>query len=107
LPAGQSGPNVGQSRMLPIANVVGNAFQDFRLVTARNRARILVAKVYTSRTIRLLSRYNYRGVFNSLIRKLRRNLREFIARNSIDVEGLNFNEYDDGIARVTIRVVQP
>lgn len=106
LPAGQSGPNVGQSRMLPIANVVGNAFENFRLASLRNRARIMVRQAFTERTIRLLSRSNFRGIFNRVINRLRRNLRSFIARNSIDVDGLNFNEYEDGIARVTIRVVE-
>jgi len=106
LPGGQVEPNTGRSTNLPIANVVGDAFDSFELITAQDRARVAFERASTRRVIRVLRAANVGGALDSEIRRVRQRLRDIIEAASINVNGLDFNDYPDGIARVTIRVVR-
>ena len=102
LPPGQAGPNQGRRTRRPIANVTGDAFAGFRLISNRDRGRVAVL----TRVVRRATRYLWRfGFATSTIEELEQRLAEFEASVTIDVDGFNFNQYQDGIARVTITAI--
>lgn len=105
LPEGQTEPNQGASVMEPIANVIGDPFVAFDLTNDRFDNLIAAKKRLLARVIRTIARYRnpYFGIriANFLIAKIR-----FLQdASTIDVEGLDFNQYEGGIARVTIVAV--
>lgn len=101
LPPGQAGPNQGRRTRRPIANVTGNAFAGFRLISFRDRVRVAIF----SRVIRRLTRLLRFSFDTATIDQLEQQLEEFEASVTIDVDGFDFNQYTDGIARVTITAV--
>lgn len=107
LPAGQAGPNQGGRTRRAIANVVGNPFQSFRLISRRDRVRLAIASSFVRRIVRILSRFDFLPKVEQTIASLKQSLAEFKASVIIDVDGLDFNQYQDGIARVTISALAP
>jgi len=105
LPAGQAGPNQGRRTRRPIANVVGDPFANFRLIDRSDRVRLLLFSAYVKKTIAFLSRFDFFPKVRAIISSLERQLEAFEASVAIDVEGLDFNQYPDGIARVTISAI--
>ena len=105
LPAGQSRPNQGRSTRDPIANVTGDAFAAFQLVSFRDRVRVLLFKKFVLRTILILKKFGLAEVNASFIDRLEQRLEDFATSVIIDVDGFDFNQYEDGIARVTITAV--
>ena len=103
LPPGQSGPNIGRRTRRPIANVEGAAFEDFRLISRRDRIRLRLATIFVQRVIRLFNRFGIGS--QSFIDSLLDQLEQFENSVSINVDGFNFNEYENGVARVTITAV--
>lgn len=104
LPAGQSGPNIGTPTSDRISNVVGNPFANFRLRTNANQRRIKAKRAIVNRIIRILApHYKFPGV-RTIIARLKHGLAQFEASLTIDVDGLDFNQYEGGIARVTVTV---
>ncbi len=105
LPAGQSGPNVGQSTDAPIANVTGDAFQGFPLFTRADRQRVLAARkseLLIRALLRPVQRLRSVRVF---LAALRYKVIAFENSLRIDTSGFNFNDYEGGIARVTITAI--
>ncbi len=107
LPSGQSRPNQGETTREAIANVVGDPFANFTLVSGINKVRLFIASAYVRRVVQVLSRFSFLPSIESIIQSLEDSLDAFEARVSIDVDGLDFNQYQDGIARVTIKAVAP
>lgn len=102
LPAGQTRANQGQRTKQPIENVVGPAFERFRLISSRNRRRVQALR----RTIRIVQRLlrpfaSFPPVAQYLA-SLEAQIEAFEASVTIDVNGFDFNQYEGGIARVTI-----
>lgn len=106
LPAGQAGPNQGRTVRRPISSVTGNPFQRFRLISRRDAFRLRSAQRYVSNLVPVLERFErWFGVdFSDTIAELQAWVANLEATLKIDVSGLNFNEYSNGIARVTISV---
>jgi len=105
LPAGQARPNQGRRLRRAIANVEGNPFEDFRLISRRNRVRLIVATAYVRRAVRFLSRFDNFPSVQGVIESLEQSLADFQASVTINLDGLDFNQYENGIARVTITAV--
>jgi len=103
LPAGQSGPNRGRRTRRAITNVEGEAFADFRLISTRDQIRLKVATIFVKKLIHLFNRFGIGS--QSFVDSLLQQLDDFENSVSINVDGLDFNEYQDGIARVTISAV--
>lgn len=105
LPAGQAGPDQGRRVRRPIENVLGDPFADFRLISRRDRVRLIIARAAARRSIRILSRIDFLPGVQELIDSIEQSLAELEDSLTINVEGLDFNQYQDGIARVTISAV--
>lgn len=105
LPAGQAGPNQGRRTRLPIANVEGDPFQNFQLISIQDRVRLLVATVTVKKITAILSKFSFLPKVREIIRSLEQSLIDFKASVTVDVDGLDFNQYDNGIARVTIKAI--
>ncbi len=105
LPPGQAGPNQGQSTIRAIANVEGNPFQRFRLVPSEDALRLRVLRLTVFRVIRVLRPLSDIPSVQRLIDRLEQTVQNLEDEITIDVDGLDFNQYQDGIARVTISVV--
>jgi hypothetical protein len=105
LPAGQSRANQGRTTRRNIANVVGDPFENFQLISRQDRVRLIVASASVRRFVRLLSQFQFLPNVSSIIESIEDSLDAFEASVTIDVDGLNFNQYQDGIARVTISAV--
>ena len=105
LPAGQASPNQGFETRLPIANVTGDPFAAFRLISIRDQIRVFLFKKFVLRTVFVLKRLGLAEVYSSFIARLEQRLEDFKASVTVDVEGFDFNQYPDGIARVTITAV--
>ncbi|MEO1526529.1 MAG: spondin domain-containing protein [Planctomycetota bacterium] len=107
LPAGQGGPNEGTTTTEPIANVNGKAFADFQLAPrgVERAIRILNLKI---KKLERLSRYlrsrSSRARIARLIAALEQRV-EALEAKVIDVDGLDFNDYENGIGMVTIVAV--
>lgn len=100
LPAGQSGPDVGRRTRRPIANVEGDAFAGF--VNRALQARIAVTELNLTILNRLVDRFPFLSrVLSRSINRLEARLSRLEAQE-VDTTGFNFNEYEGGIARVTI-----
>lgn len=105
LPAGQSGPNTGRDVELPIANVTGDAFSAFPLFLPEDRVRVLKARLYQQLVTRLLSPFRFLPSVRYFLATVQAQVRAFEDSVRIDTSGLNFNEYEGGIARVTIMAI--
>ena len=105
LPAGQSGPNRGIRNRLPIANVTGDPFAEFRLISIRDQIRVLVFSRFVRQVTNFLSRFNLTSRIEAIIESLEQSLEDFEDSVTIDVDGFDFNQYDGGIALVTITAV--
>lgn len=100
LPAGQSGPDVGRRTRRPITNVVDDAFAAF--VDRVLQVRIAVTELNLDILNRIVDRF---PVLERVLGRSISRLEQRLARLEsleVDTEGFNFNEYDGGIARVTI-----
>ncbi len=105
LPDGQSGPNEGITNSNPIENVVGNPFEDFRLISSSDLFRLKIATFAVRTTIKRLLPFRFIPGVSAFIYSLEQWLSDFEASVTTDVSGLDFNQYPDGIARVTISVL--
>jgi hypothetical protein len=105
LPAGQSGPNVGRSTNAPIANVTGDAFQGFRLFTRADKQRILAARKSELLIRKLLRPVRRLRTVRAFLAALRYKVVAFEDSLRIDTSGFNFNDYEGGVARVTITAI--
>ncbi|MEL6106707.1 MAG: spondin domain-containing protein [Planctomycetota bacterium] len=104
LPAGQSRPNVGTTTEEPITNVTGEAFADFQLAPrgVERAIRILNLKIKKlERLSSFLRSRSARARTARLISALEDRVEELESK-VIDVDGLDFNEYENGIGMVTI-----
>lgn len=105
LPPGQTRPNQGPRTKNPIASVVGDPFTNFQLISFRDQIRLRFFTRSINRLIRFFSRFSFiRGV-DALIERLEQAIADLEASVTIDVDGFDFNQYENGIARVTITAV--
>lgn len=102
LPGGQTRANQGQRASQPIANVVGNPFERFRLISSRDRQRIQAFRRTVRIVQRLLRPFTSLPIVAQYLASLEAQVEAFEARLTIDVDGFDFNQYEGGIARVTI-----
>ncbi len=105
LPSGQSGPNQGQSVSLPISNVEGFPFRDFRLISRGNESRLEELEEAVARAERRIRRLGLFPGARDLVDTLEQRVENFRDDVEIDLRRLNFNRYQNGIARVTITVI--
>ncbi|MCR9201394.1 MAG: spondin domain-containing protein [Planctomycetaceae bacterium] len=100
LPAGQSGPDVGRRTRRPITNVVDDAFAAF--VDRVLQVRIAVTELNLEILNRIVDRFPVlERVLGRSISRLEGRLAR-LESQEVNTDGFNFNEYDGGIARVTI-----
>ena len=107
LPAGQGGPNEGETTSEPIANVTGEAFADFQLAPrgVQRAIRLLEFKIKKlERIARVLRNIRARDRITRLVSALEEKL-ESLQSSVIDVDEFDFNAYENGIGLVTIVAV--
>ncbi len=105
LPAGQSGPNTGRDVELPIANVTGDAFAAFPLILPEDQIRIVKARLYRAFVNKLFRPFRFLYSVRAFLAAVDAEVRRLEDSLRIDVAGFNFNQYEGGIARVTIMAV--
>lgn len=107
LPAGQGGPNAGTTTSEPIANVTGKAFAEFELAPAsvRRLIRLFELKIQKLEKLKKIIRNRRsRARLARLIQALEARV-DSLRAQVIDVDGLDFNDYENGIGMVTIVAV--
>ncbi|MEM7313567.1 MAG: spondin domain-containing protein [Planctomycetota bacterium] len=104
LPAGQAGADQGTTTVEPIANVLGDAVADF-LPSPQERRRVRFKIRALRNAIRRIQRFADHPDVAEIVEQLQSKIEELQASLIVDTDGLDFNLYNDGIARVTIKAV--